>query len=68
MTNDTPDRPVPNMPVAGRSRKMSGNTPEGPRRGRKTKPEKLEDATRMMTKKVKTSRERKKSSKLWLER
>ena len=68
MTNDTPDRPVPNMPVAGRSRKMSGNTPEGPRRGRKTKPEKLEDATRMMTKKVKTARGRKMSSKLWLER
>lgn len=51
-----------------RPRRMSGNKPEGPRRSRKTKPEKAEDATRMMTKKVKTARGRKLSSKLWIER
>ena len=50
------------------SRKMSGNTPDGPRRGRVTKPSKGKDAQRTMTRKVKTAKGRKLSSKLWLER
>lgn len=51
-----------------RPRKMSGGKPDGPRRARKTTPKGDENATRMMTKKVKTARGRKMSSKLWLER
>ena len=48
-------------------RKMSGGKPSGPKRGRKTKPD-ADNATRMLTKKVKTARGRKISSKLWIER
>lgn len=60
MTDDKPKYTKP--------RKMTGGAPDGPKRGRKTAPEKAEDATRMMTKKVKTARGRKLSSKLWIER
>lgn len=49
------------------SKRMSGGKPTAPKRGRKTKP-KADNATRMMTKKVKTARGRKLSSKLWIER
>ena len=48
--------------------KMSGNTPDGPKRGRVTKPIQGKDAQRTMTRKVKTAKGRKISSKLWLER
>ena len=50
-------------------RKMSGNTPEGERRGRVTRPEKVSSENqRQLTKKVKTAKGRKLSSKLWIER
>ncbi len=48
--------------------RMSGSKPEGPKRGRKTPKEDKNNATRMMTHKVKTARGRKISSKLWIER
>ena len=48
-------------------KKMSGGKPTGEKRSRKTKP-KADNATRMLTKKVKTARGRKISSKLWIER
>lgn len=48
-------------------KKMSGGKPSGPKRGRRTKPD-ADNATRMLTKKVKTARGRKISSKLWIER
>jgi len=48
--------------------RMSGNKPDGPKRGRKTAKEDKNNATRMMTHKVKTARGRKISSKLWIER
>ena len=48
-------------------KKMSGGKPTGEKRSRKTKP-KGDNATRMLTKKVKTARGRKISSKLWIER
>lgn len=47
---------------------MSGSKPDGPKRGRMSKPSKEDDATRMMHTKVKTARGRKISSKLWIER
>ncbi|MGB3456097.1 MAG: RlmE family RNA methyltransferase [Litorimonas sp.] len=46
---------------------MSGGKPDRQKRSRKTKPN-ADNATRMMTKKVKTARGRKISSKLWIER
>lgn len=49
-------------------RKMSGGKPSAPKRGRKTAKSNKENATRMMTHKVKTARGRKLSSKLWIER
>lgn len=48
--------------------RMSGGKPTGEKRGRKTEKVTGEDATRMMTRKVKTARGRKMSSKLWIER
>lgn len=48
--------------------RMSGSTPDGPKRGRKTAKMDKDNATRMMTHKVKTARGRKISSKLWIER
>lgn len=48
-------------------KKMSGGKPTGEKRSRKTKPN-ADNATRMLTKKVKTARGRKISSKLWIER
>lgn len=48
-------------------KKMTGGKPTEEKRGRKTKP-KADNATRMLTHKVKTARGRKISSKLWLER
>ena len=53
---------------AGKPKRMSGGKPEAPKRGRKTEKSGKGNATRMMTKKVKTARGRKISSKLWLER
>ena len=47
---------------------MSGGKPSAPKRGRKTPKQDKDNATRMMTKKVKTARGRKLSSKLWIER
>ena len=48
---------------------MSGGTPDGPRRGRVTKPQKSSaENQRGLTKKVNTAKGRKLSSKLWLER
>jgi len=47
---------------------MSGTKPDGERRGRVTEKMDKDNATRMMTHKVKTARGRKISSKLWLER
>lgn len=49
-------------------RRMSGGKPETAKRVRKTKPIDVNNATRMMTHKVKTARGRKISSKLWIER
>ncbi len=49
-------------------KRMSGSKPSGPKRGRKTQAADKDNATRMMTKKVKTARGRKLSSKLWIER
>ena len=49
-------------------RRMSGGKPGTEKRVRKTKPIDLNNATRMMTHKVKTARGRKISSKLWIER
>lgn len=46
---------------------MSGGKPSEEKRRRKTKPS-ADNATRMLTKKVKTARGRKISSKLWIER
>ncbi|MGB6230847.1 MAG: RlmE family RNA methyltransferase [Litorimonas sp.] len=48
-------------------KKMDGGKPSEVKRSRKTKP-KGDNATRMLTKKVKTARGRKISSKLWIER
>lgn len=64
------DQKTPKSPrrASGSGQRMSGNTPDGPRRARRTAPEPKENATRMMTHKVKTARGRKLSSKLWLER
>ena len=50
------------------TRQMTGSKPDGPKRGRRTKAADKDNATRMMTQKVKTARGRKISSKLWLER
>ncbi len=52
---------------AGKGR-MSGSAPDGPKRSRKTPKEDKDNATRMLTHKVKTARGRKISSKLWIER
>ena len=49
-------------------KRMSGAKPTAPKRGRKTEKMDKENATRMMTHKVKTARGRKISSKLWIER
>jgi len=49
-------------------KKMSGSKPDGPKRGRQSQPDDSQNATRMLTKKVKTARGRKLSSKLWIER
>ena len=49
-------------------KRMSGGKPEKAKRERKTKPFDVNNATRMMTHKVKTARGRKISSKLWIER
>ena len=49
-------------------RRMSGSKPENERRSRVTEREDKDNATRMMTHKVKTAKGRKISSKLWLER
>lgn len=51
-----------------KGRKMSGSKPSGEKRTRKTKAGDKENATRMLTRKVKTARGRKLSSKLWIER
>lgn len=48
-------------------KRMSGGKPSEEKRSRRTKP-KADNATRMLTKKVKTARGRKISSKLWIER
>ena len=61
MTTNPPDNP-------SSKRRMSGAKPEGERRRRKTPKMDAENATRMMTHKVKTARGRKLSSKLWIER
>lgn len=53
---------------AAQGEKMSGSKPDGERRGRMTEKMDKDNATRMMTHKVKTARGRKISSKLWLER
>ena len=55
---DTPDKP----------KRMSGEKPDGPKRGRKTAKVDKGNATRMLTHKVRTARGRKISSKLWIER
>ena len=47
--------------------RMTGGKPTGEKRSRRTKPD-ANNATRMLTKKVKTARGRKISSKLWIER
>ena len=52
----------------GHNKQMSGSKPSGEKRGRQSKPDDSNNATRMMTKKVKTARGRKLSSKLWIER
>jgi len=52
----------------GQDKQMSGSKPDGVKRGRQSKPDDGKNATRMMTKKVKTARGRKLSSKLWIER
>ena len=49
-------------------KRMSGGKPDTEKRVRKTKPIDVNNATRMMTHKVKTARGRKISSKLWIER
>ena len=49
-------------------KRMSGGKPETAKRERRTKPIDMNNATRMMTHKVKTARGRKISSKLWIER
>jgi len=49
-------------------RRMTGTKPADERRGRVTEREDKDNATRMMTHKVKTAKGRKISSKLWLER
>lgn len=54
--------------MADEPRKMSGGKPSAPKRGRKTQKSNKDNATRMMTHKVKTARGRKLSSKLWIER
>ncbi len=51
-----------------RPRRMTGGKPSAPKRTRKTPKSDKENATRMMTLKVKTARGRKISSKLWIER
>ncbi len=53
---------------SGKGQRMSGGKPSAPKRGRKTPKMDKENATRMMTHKVKTARGRKISSKLWIER
>lgn len=53
---------------AAKGAKMVGTTPSGERRGRVTERMDKDNATRMMTHKVKTAKGRKISSKLWLER
>jgi len=49
-------------------KRMSGGKPSGEKRSRKTAKPTGEDATRMLTHKVKTAKGRKMSSKLWIER
>ena len=49
-------------------KRMSGGKPEAEKRERRTKHIEVNNATRMMTHKVKTARGRKISSKLWIER
>ncbi|GLQ19066.1 RlmE family RNA methyltransferase [Algimonas porphyrae] len=49
------------------NKRMSGGKPSDEKRRRQTKPD-ADNATRMLTKKVKTARGRKISSKLWIER
>jgi len=53
---------------AAQGKKMSGSKPTTERRGRMTEKMDKDNATRMMTHKVKTAKGRKISSKLWLER
>lgn len=54
--------------MSDKPRRMSGGKPSAPKRGRRTQKSDKANATRMMTKKVKTARGRKISSKLWIER
>jgi len=58
----------PRVSGSSANKKMSGSKPDGAKRGRQSKPDDSKNATRMMTKKVKTARGRKLSSKLWIER
>jgi len=53
---------------SNKPKRMSGAKPTAPKRGRKTVKADKNNATRMMTHKVKTARGRKISSKLWIER
>ncbi|MEP6341747.1 MAG: RlmE family RNA methyltransferase [Maricaulaceae bacterium] len=61
-------RPSRRVSGADKNAKMIGTSPTGERRGRVTERMDKDNATRMMTHKVKTARGRKISSKLWLER
>lgn len=54
--------------MTDKPKRMSGGKPTAARRGRKTPKMDKDNATRMMTHKVKTARGRKLSSKLWIER
>ena len=61
-------RPARRQSGAAKGAKMTGTKPDGERRGRMTEKMDKDNATRMMTHKVKTAKGRKISSKLWLER
>ncbi len=54
--------------MTDKPRRMSGSKPDGTKRNRKTPKSSKDNATRMMTHRVKTARGRKISSKLWIER
>ena len=54
--------------MTDKPKRMSGGKPSAPKRTRKTPKSNKENATRMLTHKVKTARGRKLSSKLWIER